>query len=97
MQSEALLRADRERLLAELKALPPPDPHAGNEKRVAEFSRKLPRFGTAGLIARVIESQAGRVLPAGIGESVADQIANLKRMLEASLADANLTVLLAVR
>jgi hypothetical protein len=94
MQSEALRREDRERLLAELRALPAPDPRAGNEKRVAELGHKLARMGTAGLIAKVIESQAGRVLPAGRGESVAEQIANLKRILEASLADPNLTVLL---
>jgi hypothetical protein len=41
----------------------------------------------------MFESQAGRILPAAPGESVADQIANLKRMLEASLADPNLAIL----
>jgi hypothetical protein len=97
MQSEALQRPDQERLLAELKALPAPDPRAGNEKRVAELKNKLPRLGTAGLISRVLESQAGRFLEAGAGDSVADQIANLKRMLEASLADPNLTVLFTLR
>jgi hypothetical protein len=97
MQSEAMQRPDQGRLLSELEALPPPDPRAGNEKRVADLKNKLPRFGTAGLIAKVFESQAGRVLQAGPGEGVADQIGNLKRMLEASLADPNLTVLLTLQ
>jgi len=48
-------------------------------------------------LAKVLESQAGRVLQAGPGESVADQIGNLKRMLQASLADPNLTVLFALQ
>ena len=93
MQSEAMRAADRERLLAELKSLPAPDPRAGNEKRVADLKSRLPRFGTAGLIAKVIESQAGRILPAGAGESVADRIANLQRMLQVSLSNTDLTVL----
>src|SRR5439155_515674 len=75
MQSEAMRSSDRERLLAELKSLPALDPRAGNEKRVADLKSKLPRFGTAGLIAKVLESQARRILPAGAGESVADRIA----------------------
>ncbi len=93
MHSEAMAREDRERLLEELKALPAPDPKAGNEKRVADLRARMPRFGTAGLIARVLESQADRVLKPRRGESVADQIANLRLMLEASLTDPNLTVL----
>ena len=94
MQSEAMRAADRERLLAELKSMPAPDPRAGNEKRVADLKSRLPRFGTAGLIAKVLESQAGRILPAGAGESVEDRIANLQRMLQVSLSNAeDLTVL----
>ena len=54
---------------------------------------RLPRFGTAGLIAKVLESQAVRILPAGAGESVADRIANLQRMLQVSLSNTDLTVL----
>jgi len=93
MQSEAMRPVDRERLLAELKTLPPPDPRAGNEKRVAGLKSKLPHFGAAGLIAKVLESQAGRILPAGAGESVAGRTANRQLMLQASLSNPNLTVL----
>jgi hypothetical protein len=97
LQSELMGRSDAERLLAELKTLPPPDPRAGNEKRVEALRNVLSRItlrrGTAGLLAKMFESQAGRIVPAAPGESVADRIANLKRMLEASLADPNLAIL----
>jgi len=97
LQSEVMSRSDVERLLAELRTVPPPDPRTGNEKRVEALQNVLSRItlrrGTAGLLAKIFESQAGRILPAARGESVADQIANLKRMLEASLADPNLAIL----
>jgi hypothetical protein len=97
LQSEVMRPSDAGRLLAELKAMPPPDPRAGNEKQVAALRNVLSRItlrrGTAGLLAKMFESQAGRIIPAAPGERVADQIANLKRMLESSLADPTLAIL----
>jgi hypothetical protein len=97
IQSEVVRPSDVARLLEELKTIPPPDPRAGNEKQVAALRNLLSRItlsrGTAGLLARIFESQAGRIIPAAPGESLADRIANLKRMLEASVADPNLAVL----
>jgi hypothetical protein len=97
LQSEVMRPSDVQRLLAELKAIPAPDPHAGNEKQVAALQNLLSRItlrrGTAGLLAKMFERHAGRIIPAAPGDSVADQMANLKRMLEASLADPNLAIL----
>jgi hypothetical protein len=97
LQSEVMRRSDVERLLAELKTIPAPNPHAGNERQVAALQNVLSRItlrrGTAGLLAKMFESQVGRIIPAAPGESVADRIANLKRMLEASLADPKLAIL----
>jgi hypothetical protein len=97
LQSEVMRPSDVERLLAELKSVPAPDPRLGSEKQVAALKNVLSRItlrrGTAGLLARIFESLAGRIIPAAPGDSVADRIANLKRMLEASLADPNLVIL----
>jgi hypothetical protein len=97
LQSEAMRRSDVERLLAELKSVPPPDPALGSEKQVAALRNVLSRItlrrGTAGLLAKMFESHAGRIIPAAPGDSLADRISNLKRMLEAGLADPNLVIL----
>src|SRR5262249_15557404 len=91
LQSEIMSRENVESLLSELQSVPPPDPRLGTEKQVAAlrdtFSRITLRPGTAGLLARMFESQAGKIIPAAYGETVAGRISNLKRMLEASLAD----------
>lgn len=85
LQSEIVRREDVQRLIEELKSVPPPDPR--QQRRIT------PRRGTAGLLARMLESQAGRIIPAAEAGTVAGRIANLERMLEASLADRRLAIL----
>ena len=98
LQSEAIERTDRERLLAELKALPEPDPRAESDRRLSEMGKKVSRLvltrGSIGMLARAFDVKGGPV--DSPGETFAAQLANLKRLLEASLRDPNLTVLLSL-
>jgi hypothetical protein len=97
VQSELMSRPNTERFLEELKRIPPPDPRLGNEGQVTELQNRLARItlrrGTAGILAKLFEAHAGRIIPAASGESVADRIANLKRIFEAALAESNLAIL----